>query len=172
MRYLLAVLLVTINLQALQTSERLFECTKVFEERKSELLLELERIDEQKQALDALKTATDELITKRQNALAEQEAKNSELLQQIDVKEKKIEAMLEENKKVLEEIKALKMDKVTRTFAKMKPAASAKILGDMSNDEAAKILSTLKPATAGKILAKMDSKKASEITLLLSSEKE
>lgn len=40
---------------ALQTSDRLFECTEIFKERKSELLVELERIDEQKQALSALK---------------------------------------------------------------------------------------------------------------------
>lgn len=170
MRIILILLIGLLPLSALQTSEKLFECTKIFEERKGELLLELERIDEQKQALDALKSATDELIKKREAALSEQEGKNAATLKSIEEKEKNIEAMLQENKKVLDEIKALKMDKVTRTFSKMKPASSAKIMGDMSSEEAARILTTLKPATAGKILAKMDSKKASEITLLLAAE--
>ncbi len=172
MKHIVLFLVIASQLFSLQTSQKLFECTKIFEERKSELLLELERIDEQKQALDALKTATDELIRKRESALSEKEAQNAATLKSIEEKEQKIAAMLEENKKVLEEIKALKMDKVTRTFAKMKPAASAKIMGDMENNEAATILSKLKPATAGKILSKMDSKKASEITLLLTAEKE
>ena len=42
-RWLLSVLLIT-PLLALQTSEKLFDCTKIFEERKAELLVELERI--------------------------------------------------------------------------------------------------------------------------------
>ena len=48
MRLLWTLLLGMVPLFALQTSEKLFECTKIFEERKSELILELERIDEQK----------------------------------------------------------------------------------------------------------------------------
>ena len=42
-----------------------YECTKIFEDRKNELLLELERIDEQKQSLDSLKRATEDLLRKK-----------------------------------------------------------------------------------------------------------
>ena len=52
-------------LNALQTSDRLFDCTEIFKERKSELLVELERIDEQKQALNALKIATEDLLKRK-----------------------------------------------------------------------------------------------------------
>lgn len=169
MKSLVVIFILVNQLLAIQTSEKLFECTKIFEERKEELLLELQRIDEQKQALDALKTATDDLIRKREQALQEAEARNDEKLKQIQDKEGNIAAMLEENKKVLEAIKSIKMDKVTTTFAKMKPAAAANILGAMENDEAARILSALKPASSGKILSKMDAKKASEITLIITS---
>jgi hypothetical protein len=43
-----------------------YECTKIFEDRKNELLVELERIDEQKQSLDSLKRATEELLRKKE----------------------------------------------------------------------------------------------------------
>ncbi|MDX1294857.1 MAG: hypothetical protein R3302_01230 [Sulfurimonadaceae bacterium] len=79
MRIVLTALLLCGQLAAIETSEKLFECTKIFEERKGELLVELERIDEQKQALDALKTASDELLSRKEAALIEKEA-------QVDVK--------------------------------------------------------------------------------------
>ena len=65
MKLLLLFTLLTSTLFSLQTSDRLFECTEIFKERKSELLVELERIDEQKQALSALKVATEELLKQK-----------------------------------------------------------------------------------------------------------
>ena len=49
MKKIILLSIYTISLFALQTSDRLFECTEIFQERKSELLVELERIDEQMQ---------------------------------------------------------------------------------------------------------------------------
>jgi hypothetical protein len=69
MKYLLLFSLLFSQLFSLQTSEKLFECTQIFKERKSELLVELERIDEQKQALSALKIATEELLKKKRRTL-------------------------------------------------------------------------------------------------------
>ncbi len=170
MRRWFLALLFSVPLFAFQTSEKLFECTKIFEERKGELILELERIDEQKQSLDALKSATDDLLGKKAERVTEREAEVESKLQQVIEKESRIEKMLEENNKVLEEIKAVKMDKIARTYSKMKPAASAKILADMETAEASKILASLKPATTGKILAKMSSDKAAKITRFLTQE--
>ena len=73
MKILLLSILLLSSLNALQTSDRLFECTEIFKERKSELLVELERIDEQKQALSALKTATEELLKKKEVSLNQKE---------------------------------------------------------------------------------------------------
>ncbi|MCD6432757.1 MAG: PDP protein, partial [Sulfurimonas sp.] len=63
--FLISVFLLS-SLGALETSERLFECSEIFKERKGELLVELERIDEQRQALSALKIATEELLRKKE----------------------------------------------------------------------------------------------------------
>jgi len=153
---------------AIQTSDRLFDCTEIFKERKSELLVELERIDEQKQALSALKIATEELLLKKEARLKQKEEVVDRKLGEVTTKEDSIKKMLKRNEEVLKQTKNLKMDKIAQTFAKMKPAASANILSDMDTKEAASILSSLKPKTVGKILTKMDAKKASELTLILS----
>jgi flagellar motility protein MotE (MotC chaperone) len=167
MRYILIFLILTSQSFAIETSDRLFECSEIFKARKSELLVELERIDEQKQALEALKNATEDLLREKKRKVDYEaevvEAKRLEIVE----KEENIKKMLDENKAVLEKLKSIKMDKVAQTFAKMKAASAAKILSDMDPQDAADILSSLKPKTVGKILTKMDSKKGSELTLLL-----
>jgi flagellar motility protein MotE (MotC chaperone) len=155
------------SLFALESSNKLFECTEIFKARKSELLVELERIDEQKQALSALKGATEELLKKREVKISQQEEVIERKLLEISTKEKSIKKMLQKNQKTLKDIKNLKMNKIAQTFAKMKAASAANILSDMNSQEAATILTSLKPKTVGKILTKMDAKKASELTLLL-----
>ena len=167
MKVLLWVFVFFSSLSSLETSDRLFDCTEVFKERKSELLVELERIDEQKQALSALKTATEELLQKKEVSLEEKEQKIQVQLEKITQKEKNIKQMLEKNEQVLAELKSTKMDKIAQTYAKMKAAAASNILSDMDENEAAAILSSLKPKTVGQILTKMDPQKASKLTLLL-----
>lgn len=130
-------------------------------------MVELERIDEQKQALEALKIATDDLLQKKKEAIEQEEEIVDRKLAEITSKEENIKKMLDENKAVLEKLSSLKMDKVAQTFSKMKPASAATILADMDTKEASEILSSLKPKTVSKILAKMDAKKASELTQLL-----
>ncbi len=167
MRFFILFFFTFTSLIALQTSDRLFDCTEIFKERKSELLIELERIDEQKQALSALKSATEELLIKKENRLNQREEVVDKKLLEITTKEDSIKTMLQRNEEVLKETKSNKMDKIAQTFAKMKAGAAANILSDMDAKEAASILSSLKPKTVGKILTKMDAKKASELTLLL-----
>ena len=167
MKNLLLIILCYSSLFSLQTSDRLFDCTEIFKERKSELLVELERIDEQKQALSALQFATEELLQKKENKLSRQEEIVDKKLADITKKEANIKDMLVKNEVILQETKNLKMTKIAQTFAKMKPASSANILTDMDAKEAVAILQSLKPKTVGKILSKMDAKKASELTLLL-----
>jgi len=166
-RYIIILFIYVLSSYALETSDRLFECTEIFKERKSELLVELERIDEQKQALSALKTATEELLKKKEKKLNIQEEELNKKLEKVTQKEKNIKDMLAKNEKVLKDIKSTKMDKIAQTFAKMKPASASGILSGMDNKEAAAILQSLKPKVVGKILSKMDPSKASELTLLL-----
>ncbi|PHQ65931.1 MAG: PDP protein [Sulfurimonas sp.] len=167
MRIFILFIFAYTSLMALQTSDRLFDCTEIFKERKSELLVELERIDEQKQALSALKIATEELLKKKEIRLTQKEEVVDRKLTEITTKENSIKKMLKRNEEVLKETKNIKMDKIAQTFAKMKAGAAANILSDMEAQEAASILHSLKPKTVGKILTKMDAKKASVLTLLL-----
>ena len=167
MNYVLLVTLLYSTLFSMQHSDKIFECTKIFKERKNELLVELERIDEQKQALSALKTATEELLKKKEEKLALREEALNAKLAEVSQKEKNIAAMLEKNKKILEELKSTKMSKISQTFAKMKAGAAANVLSSMDAKEAASILQSLKPKVVGKILTKMEPKKASDLTQLL-----
>jgi len=168
LKILLLVLFVFSSLFSFETSDRLFECTEIFKARKSELLVELERIDEQKQALSALKAATEELLKKRENKLSQEEEVVSRKHAEISSKEENIKNMLNRNEAILKEVKNLKMNKMAQTFAKMKAGSAANILSDMDSTQAAAILSSLKPKTVGKILTKMDAKKASKLTVILS----
>ncbi|MDK9693547.1 MAG: PDP protein [Sulfurimonas sp.] len=168
MRKIVAVLLVGfVSLNALETSDKLFECTEIFKARKSELLIELERIDEQKQSLSALKTATEELLNKREAKLSEREASVTKQHSEISAKEESIKKMVQKNEQILKELKETKMGKMAETFAKMKAANAATVLSEMDAKDAVEILSSLKPKTTGTILSKMESKKASELTILL-----
>ncbi|MBA1438572.1 MAG: MotE family protein [Epsilonproteobacteria bacterium] len=167
MKKLLLLFMFTHSLFGLQTSDKLFECTEIFKQRKSELLVELERIDEQKQALESLKTATEALLKEKETKLSQLQEEVNNKLDAIKKREANVKAMLDRNEKVLAELKSTKMDQVAQTYAKMKPASAANILSNMENQDAAKILQALKPKIIGKILSKMDGKKASELTQLL-----
>ncbi|MBC8237627.1 MAG: PDP protein [Helicobacteraceae bacterium] len=167
MKIIIVTLFIITSLSALETSDRLFDCTEVFKERKNELLVELERIDEEKQALSALKSATEELLKKKEGSLAQKEELVDAKLASVTTKEENIKVMFERNEKALAELKSLKMNKIAQTYAKMKAGAASNILSDMDPKEAVRILSSLKPKTVGQILTKMDAKKASALTLLL-----
>jgi flagellar motility protein MotE (MotC chaperone) len=152
---------------SIEVSDKLFKCTEIFKARKSELLVELERIDEQRQALSALKIATEELLRNKQVKVSQDENIVKKKLDEITSKENNIKSMLEKNKQILKQIRDIKMDKIAQTFAKMKAASAAGVLSQMALEEASVILSSLKPKTVGKILAKMDAKKASQLTVIL-----
>ncbi|MBN2895982.1 MAG: PDP protein [Campylobacterales bacterium] len=169
MKWLLLLGLVFGAVQAIETSENLFDCSKIFQERKAELLVELERIDEQRQALEALKIATDDLLTRKEQMVLAREANVTKVLEEISAKEAGIKAMLEKNEALLSEMKSLKTDQIGETFAKMKAASAASILEQMEPDEAIKIMATLKPKTIGQILAKMAPEKASALAAKLGS---
>jgi flagellar motility protein MotE (MotC chaperone) len=128
MKIFFIVLFTLASLNALETSDKLFECTEIFKARKSELLVELERIDEQKQALSALKTATEELLKKREAKVSQDEEVVGLKLKEIASKEESIKKMLQKNEETLKDIKDIKMSNITQTFSKMKAASTANVL--------------------------------------------
>ena len=140
------------------------DCTKVFEERKIELLKEIEKIDEARQSFEALEAATNALFSKQQAKLNTQKDDLNATMRKISNKEDSIKKLLQENKKLLEAINGAKNDKISETYSKMKDSAAAAILAELSTSEAASVLFTLQAKKVSKIMAKMDPKKASKIT--------
>jgi len=94
---LIYLLLVASLLLGAQDEDKLFECTKIFKDRKSELLVELERIDEEKQALEALKTATEELLKKKKTAL---DIKEEEINNKLKIVSEKEDSFIENCSKI------------------------------------------------------------------------
>ncbi len=140
------------------------DCTQVFEQRKVELLKEIEKIDEARQSFEALQAATNSLFDKQQQKLDTQRDDLNATMRQVDAKKEEVKTMLAENKKLLEAINGAKNDKISETYSKMKDSAAAGILSELSNTEAAAVLFTLQAKKVSKIMAKMDAKKASKIT--------
>ena len=140
------------------------DCTKVFEERKVELLKEIEKIDEARQSFEALQAATNTLFDKQKAKLDSQRYDLNITMNEIISRENGIKKMIEENKKLLEAINGAKNDKISDTYSKMKDSAAAGILSELSTSEAAAVMFTLQAKKVSKIMAKMDPKKASKIT--------
>ncbi len=144
------------------------DCTKIFEERKSELQREVELIDEAKQSFEALRAATDALFIQKEEALAKEQAQVDVKKAEIVQKEEAVQAMLEENKALLELIQQETENKLRETYNKMKDNAAAGILEALTREEAAAILFSLPPKKVSQILARMNPQVASELTTLLS----
>lgn len=143
------------------------DCNQIFEERREELLREIEKIDEEHQAFEAFKSATNALIDKRETKLKLKEAEVNATLNEIKDREEHIQKILTENKKMLEEIKKAKDNKIGETFAKMKASKAAPILDEMDASKASAILFNLDAKVLGKILSKMDATKASTVVNLI-----
>lgn len=143
------------------------DCTKVFEERKSDLLREIEKIDEARQSFEALQAASNALFEKQKSALKEKENALALSKQEIANKEKHIADMLEENKKLLSQIEAKKNEKIDETYLKMKDAAAASIIEKLPIHEGAAIMFGLPAKKISQIFAKMNPQTASDITLRL-----
>ena len=139
------------------------DCTQVFESRKGELLHEVEKIDEARQSFEALQAATNALFEKQKVSLKEKENALAKTKAEVDEKEKKIAMMLEENKKLLDQVQAKKSDKMDETYIKMKDAAAAAIVEKLPVHEGAAMMFGLPAKKVSQILAKMNPQIASEI---------
>ncbi len=145
----------------------LYECNQIFEQRKAELSLKIEKIDEAREALEALRAATNALLDKKRKILFQKEQEINATLEKVKLKEQNIKKLISNNKQLLKAIKEAKDDKISQTYSKMKDSAAAQILSSMKEYEAAKILFNLKAKKISKIMAKMPPNKASKITEIL-----
>lgn len=163
MRRVVFIYLLTLTALLAQTTD----CTKIFEERKGELIKELDQIDEARQSFEALKAASNALFVKQEEELNKKELELNELQNKIDEDKKRVEALIEENREILSLINEAKDNRLIETYSKMKDSAAALILQEMDRKEAASIFFALPPKKISAILAKMEPQIASEITTLL-----
>lgn len=144
------------------------DCTQIFESRKSELLREVEKIDDARQSFEALKAATNALFDKRKAQIDQDRVAIVQKEVDLNATRQQINDLIAQNQQILNEIKGLKSDKISQTYAKMKDSAAATIFESLSTEEASSILFMLQAKKISQILAKMDPVKASKITIRLS----
>ncbi len=150
-----------------QAKTSLIDCDQIFDQRKDEILREMERIDERQQEYEAYQEASKALMEQKNQKLSLKLDELNATLTKVENTKKEVIQLYEDNKKILEEIKNAKDDKISATYLKMKDKKAATILDNMPRDKAAKILFTLTPKKISKIMAKMNPVYASEVTLLL-----
>ncbi len=148
-------------------NQKLLDCYEIFDQKKAELEAEAEKILEQREAFEALKNTYLALMKKKEEKLKKQQSEINATLQKIEAQKKEIAELVKKNKEILDAIKKTKMDKVTQSYAKMRPKNAASILGNMKSKDALEILQKLPPKIVAKILAKMEPVKAAQLTQMM-----
>ncbi|WP_104721742.1 MotE family protein [Helicobacter mesocricetorum] len=161
------VLVFAIMSFAEDNEQQIVNCNIIFEQRKAEILKEIEKIDEQQQALQALQSATQNVLNQREEDLKKREAGIASERKALEEKEALIARMIKKNEELLKQVRAETESKVNETYAGMKDSKSAAILENLPEKEAATILFGLDTKTMSKILAKMNPQKAATLTQLI-----
>ncbi|BCX80102.1 MotE family protein [Campylobacter sp. 19-13652] len=143
------------------------DCTQIFEARKSELVKELEKIDEQRQVLEAYRAQVQSAYDKSLADLNSKKAEIEATQKRVEAQKAEIAAIKEQNEKILADLKSMTSDKVAASYAKMKDQAAADVLSAMSGAAAASILYALEPKKIAAVMAKMSPDKASTLTKML-----
>jgi len=163
MRFLILIFLSSYFLSA-ETPKvdksKLLNCYDIFEQRRSELEGQVEDIEDKRQAFQALKDATMNIINKKKQKLDAQQKEINASLAKITQTKNEIKKLIEKNKKILQQIKKAQTDKLVITYSKMRAGNAALILQDMDENASIDILYRLSPKVLSKIFSKMDVQKA------------
>ncbi|WP_297814256.1 MotE family protein [uncultured Helicobacter sp.] len=156
-----------LSVWAAENQREVIDCNIIFEQRKAEIIKEIERIDEQQQALQALQNATQNVLDQKEADLKKREIALNNIQKEIEEREAKITRLLKRNEEILKQIRGATQSKVGETYAGMKDSKSAAILETLPDAEAAGILFALDTKVMSKILSKMTPQKAATLTQLL-----
>lgn len=143
------------------------DCVSIFEARKSELSKEIDKIDEERQSLEAFRASSEAIFKERNAKLIQKEADINATLSKIEDQKAQIENLIKRNDEILSQIKTMTTDKVGEAYGKMKDQSAADVLSAMDRVSAASIMYALAPKKISSIMAKMEPNVASEITLLI-----
>ena len=152
-------------------NQKLIDCYKIFSQKKAELESMAEEILEQQEALESLKNTYMALMKKKEKELRIKQQEINATLTKIENEKKAIQNLIKKNRQILEDIKEAKLNKLTQSYAKMRPKNAASILENMKDKKALEILSQLPARILSKILASMTPSKAAHFTQLMESEK-
>ena len=160
--FLLFISLFAKNIQSEES--KLVNCYKIFDQRRNELEMKLEQIQEQQQAFQALKDASMNILKKKEEKIKKMQAEVNATLAKIEATKKENEELIKKYQKILAQIKSATTSKLVVSYAKMRAGNAANILADMDTNTSLEILSKLSPKVLSKIFAKMDPQKAAFLT--------
>jgi len=148
-------------------NQQLIDCYKIFDQKRAELEAKAEALIEQQEALESLKNTYMALMKKKEKELKLKEQELNATLQKITQQKQEIQNLIKKYQDILKQIKEAKLDKITESYAKMRPKNAAQILENMKPQDAIEILQKLPPRILSKIFAKMDPAKAAMYTQML-----
>lgn len=154
------------------------QCDAIFETRKQEIALALSQLQQQQSTLQVITAENTKLLKEKENQLKLKERavrklyaemKEEQAKKEKDSNDKLEEAkgLLERNQEVLNQINAIKENKLSESYAKMKEAKAAAIISALPDEDALAILLSLKPNQMGGILSQMQPNRAAELSTLI-----
>jgi flagellar motility protein MotE (MotC chaperone) len=143
---------------------KLVDCYKIFDQRRGELEMKLEQIEEQKQAFQALKDASMNILKKKEAKIKKEQEELNATLNKIEATKKENEEILKKYQQILKQIKDATASKLVQSYSKMRAGNAANIISNMDTNTSLEILSKLSPKVLSKIFAKMDPNKAAFLT--------
>jgi len=160
--FLLFISLFANNLQ--KEESKLVNCYKIFDQRKGELEMQVEQIQEQQQAFQALKDASMNILKKKEAKIKKMQTEVNATLAKIETTKKSNEELLKKYQQILAQIKSATTSKLVISYAKMRAGNAANIISALDTNTSLEILSKLSPKVLSKIFAKMDPQKAAFLT--------
>lgn len=149
--------------------DSIVNCNIIFEQRKDELLSEIRNIEEQKRMMITLHNEQQALNDKKLQELQLKEQKVESLLKEAKDKEAEIKALIKQNETILSNIQNANNNKISQTYSRMQDSKAAPIIENMPLKDAAELLYSMEAKDMSKILSKMNPQKAAKLTEILRS---
>lgn len=164
---LLFVCFVVLFVSGNEDSRNVVDCNIIFEQRKDELLREIRNIEEQKRIMTTLYNEQQVINDKKLQELQLKEQRVESLLQEAKDKEKEIRDLIKQNEEILANIQNANSGKISQTYSQMRDSKAAPIIENMPLKDAAELLYSMEAKDMSKILSKMTPQRAAKLTEML-----
>ncbi|RDU57870.1 MotE family protein [Helicobacter sp. MIT 99-5507] len=150
-----------------ENPSNVIDCNIIFEQRKSELINQLREIEEQKRLMTTLYNQQQAQNDKKLQELELKEQKVESLLKEVKDKEQEIRDLIKQNEEILANIQNVNSEKISQTYSQMRDSKAAPIIENMPLKDAAELLYSMQAKDMGKILSKMTPQRAAKLTEML-----